>query len=403
MRKRILMMLAIIGFIISLSFINVTASSNEVIIYFFNKSTCQHCAEEKELLAEITTKYENVKVISYTVDDADSAVKAENERLLTGIVQIFEQPYITPMTIIGGKCFAGYNGNVKKNIEYYVEKYQTTEYVDIMAKYLNGEEILDSDFDRTSMNVVNIPILGDVNVKEASLVLIAIVMGFVDGVNPCAMWVLIFLISMLIPTNDRKKIWILGGSFLIVSAVFYFIVMLLWGKILEEAIGFTFIQVIIGIIALGAGAYNIYKYIKAQVQKDVGCEVTSTKQKRKIMEKMREAINKDSLILAIIGIAGIAVLVNLVELACSAGLPVLFTEVLALNGISTAGRIGYTLIYILFFLVDDLIVFSIAAISLKLVGTSNKFTKYSHLVGGIIMIIIGILMIFFPSIIMFNF
>ena len=94
---------------------------------------------------------------------------------------------------------------------------------------------------------------------------------------------------------------------------------------------------------------------------------------------------------------------NLVELACSAGLPIIYTEILALNNIVGLKAFLYTLIYIFFFLIDDAIVFIIAMITLKVTGITTKYTKYSHLVGGILMLIMGILLIFKPEWLMFSF
>ena len=77
----------------------------------------------------------------------------------------------------------------------------------------------------------NIPLLGDVNIKEVSLPLMSIVIGFVDGFNPCAMWVLLFLIGMLFNMKDKKKMWILGIVFLTTSALVYLAIMLAWLKV----------------------------------------------------------------------------------------------------------------------------------------------------------------------------
>jgi len=107
--------------------------------------------------------------------------------------------------------------------------------------------------------------------------------------------------------------------------------------------------------------------------------------------------------LAILGIMGLAFMVNLIELACSAGLPLLFTQILAINNLSTFMYGLNIFIYILFFLFDDLIIFTIAMITFKVTGISTKYTKYSHLIGGIIMLLIAILMIFKPDWLMFNF
>ena len=104
-----------------------------------------------------------------------------------------------------------------------------------------------------------------------------------------------------------------------------------------------------------------------------------------------------------IGIIALAFSVNLIELACSAGLPVLFTQILAMNNLSTVATALYFFLYLLFFMIDDLIVFIIAMITFKVTGISNKYSKYSHLIGGIIMVIIGLLMAFKTEWLMFNF
>lgn len=107
--------------------------------------------------------------------------------------------------------------------------------------------------------------------------------------------------------------------------------------------------------------------------------------------------------MAILGVMGLAISVNLVELACSAGLPLVFTELLALNETTSMMKFLYTLVYIFFFLIDDLVVFCIAMFTMKVTGISTKYNKYSHLLGGIIMVLIGILLIFKPEWLMFNF
>ena len=107
--------------------------------------------------------------------------------------------------------------------------------------------------------------------------------------------------------------------------------------------------------------------------------------------------------MAVAGAITLAISVNFVELACSAGLPLLFTQILALNKLSIPLYALYMTLYIIAYLLDDLIIFIIAMITMKLTGITNKYNKYSHLIGGIIMLIIGLLMIFKPEWIMMNF
>ena len=93
----------------------------------------------------------------------------------------------------------------------------------------------------------------------------------------------------------------------------------------------------------------------------------------------------------------------MIELACSSGLPLIFTQILAINNLNSLQYLLYILIYVLFFLIDDIVIFAIAMKTLKLTGISTKYNKLSHLIGGILMLLIGILMIFKPEWLMFNF
>ena len=114
-------------------------------------------------------------------------------------------------------------------------------------------------------------------------------------------------------------------------------------------------------------------------------------------KKLKKIVTNEKLWLAVIGIIGITITVNLVEVACSAGWPAIFSNMLVASHVTTKARFWYTLLYVFFFLIDDIIVFTIALLTLKVKVISNVLTKYAHLVGGILMIIFGILMIFFPE------
>ena len=147
--------------------------------------------------------------------------------------------------------------------------------------------------------------------------------------------------------------------------------------------------------------YNLYTYYKER--KNDGCTVVPKEKRKNIFAKIKKYAYDKRLFIAILGIMLLAVSVNIVELLCSAGLPLVYNELLALNKISGVKAVIYDLLYILFFMIDDLIIFIIAVKTMSIQGISNKFNKYSHLIGGIIMLIIGLLLIFNPGILMFNF
>ena len=134
-----------------------------------------------------------------------------------------------------------------------------------------------------------------------------------------------------------------------------------------------------------------------------GCEVVDESKRLKIRDKLKSIYSQPVFAVAAVGIVILAISVNLVELICSAGLPVLFTQILSLNNLSETQYILYMLLYLLMFMIDDVVVFVIAMKTAELTGISTKYARNAHLVGGILMVILGLLMILKPAWLMLNF
>ena len=384
---------------IIISFISISVvSAKDVSLYLFHSSTCPHCKEERAYLKKLKKKYDYLKVKEYEVHD--SALVTEKVRDGLGI----KESYV-PITVIGSDYIIGFSSATKDDIESLIKEYNDTDYCDVVNYIIKDKDYkkcMDKNKSIASKSTVkNIPLLGKVDVKKASLPIISIVIGLVDGFNPCAMWVLLFLITMLINMKNRRRMWILGFTFILSSALVYLMFMLAYLNIASALIQ-TWFKYIIALVALVGGAINLRSYYKEK-KKDIGCSVTDAKKRRKIVEKVKRILAEKSFIIALIGIIFLAFSVNLIELACSAGLPVMFTNIIAMNNVSAPFTALYFFLYLLFFMIDDIIVFSIAMITFKVTGISNKYSKYSHLIGGIIMIIIGLLMAFKTEWLMFNF
>lgn len=371
-------------------------NAKEVDLYLFYSNSCPHCAHEKDFLSTL----DDINIKKYEV--------SQYSKLYDKVVKNLNiDSNGVPLTIIGSDYIVGFNENTKKEIIEMIDAYSKKDYCDVVDLIIRNKDITkcvnknENIYQNSSLKEINL--FGKTikfDAKEVSLPLIAIIIGFVDGFNPCAMWVLIFLISMLFNIKNKKKMCLLGLTFIITSALMYLIFMLgIFG--ISNIIG-TYFKYLIGIVALIGGFINL-KSFKNSLKKDVGCTVTNKEQKKKIINKIKKILNEKNLLISLIGIILLAISVNIVELACSAGLPAMFVEILSLNNLSKNMYIFYMFIYILVFMLDDIIVFAISMITLEITGISNKYTKYSHLIGGIIMLIIGILMIFKTEWLMFNF
>ena len=388
--------------------VNAVSKKNLVNIYLFHSYTCKHCKEEIKLLDELEKEYDNIKVYKYEVNENG------NGELLKNISEIMGSKVTgTPYTIIGNKVFSGYDyenskGRFKGAIEYY-SKYG---YEDKVGEYISSIPLpsyevkdTDPDVDEYISNYISykvkLPLIGEVKLKNLTLPLVTVVISLADGFNPCAMWVLLFLISMLIGMKDKKRMWILGSTFLLTSALIYLIFMMSWLNLANLLISVVWVRVIIAVVSLVGGFINLRGYIKHR--KVSGCDVVDDKKRNRIITRIKKFTTEKNFWLAILGVIVLAISVNVVELACSAGLPVMFIEILSLNNLTAIEEIIYIVLYMLFFLLDDFVVFVIAMTTLSLTGVSSKYGNLSKLIGGILMLLIGLLLMFKPEWIMFNF
>ncbi len=423
--KKILKFLIVFAVFLLLP-VSAKADEKVINIHLFYGNGCPHCAAEEEFLSDYLKDRTDVKLYKYEI-----WYDSHNQELLSKVQKEMgtTNKNGVPFTVIGKKTIVGYadgvtDEQIKDAINYYLNndyrdyageitgKVKKTEVKeDIIKDESKTEDKKENkiekaddtkDSDQTDENVT-VPVLGKINAKKVSLPILAVVLGFVDGFNPCAMWILIFLITMLFNMKDRKKMWILGLTFILTSGIVYLMFMLAWLNLATFISKIAFIRLLIAVIALVVGLINVYKYIDSLKKKDEGCDVVDKKDRKKIMEKIISITHEKKFIIALLGIMVLAASVNIIELMCSIGIPLLFTQILAMNNLSTFSYMIYMFIYIFFFLIDDIVIFVISMVTLKVTGLSTKYTKYSHLVGGIIMLIIGLLLIIKPELLMFNF
>ena len=407
MKKIIKLLLLTILILTSIITVKADEEKNLVNIYFFHSNTCSHCKRERILLDELVKKYNNIKIYSYEISEE------KNIKLLNEVTELYGTKTTgTPFTIIGDKYYQGYSEeNTKPIFIATIEYYSNNGYKDRVGEHIGNIELPTYEIKEDQVNIDDyikeytshkISIFGKtIELKNLTLPFISIIIGLVDGFNPCAMWVLLFLISMLLGMKNRKKMWILGLTFLGTSALIYLLFMLAWLNAATLLLTINWVRLIIGLIAIVGSIINLTSYIKHR--KDNGCDVINENKRNKIFDKIKKFTHEKNFFLAIIGCMTLAISVNIIELACSAGLPVMFTQILSMNNLNILEYIIYIALYMLFFLLDDLIVFFIAMRTMELTGVSTKYGKLAKLIGGILLLLIGILMIFKPSWLMFNF
>ncbi len=407
---KLLLVLGILGTSASFAY----AQNNSVNIYFFWGEGCPHCATEKPFLDNIKVKYPQAEVYEFEVWS-----NSRNRKYLIEVGNRLRADVSgVPFTVIGDKAYTGFNrsltgSQIEERVKFCSENVCTDSVAEVIGlaldskqtgsdnqdKQIDSTETLETSKNESIPDKLEIPIFGEIQTKNLSLPVFTIVLGGLDGFNPCAMWTLLFLISLLLGMKDKRRRWILGTAFIVASAFVYFLFMAAWLNLILFIGVIVWVRILIGLIALGGGAYNLNEFF---TNKDSGCKVTGEEKRRVVFEKLKEITHERRFVIALGGIVLLAFAVNLVELICSAGLPVVFTQVLALSDLSTWEYYMYMLLYILIFLLDDLIVFFTAMITVEMTGISTKYGRISHLIGGTLMVIIGVLLIFKPEWLMFG-
>jgi thiol-disulfide isomerase/thioredoxin len=373
------------------------AQENPVTLYLFWGSGCPHCAAEEKFLTSIQKDYPTLTIRKFEVWGS-----SVNQGIFKQIgLKLNADVRGVPFTVIGNNYVSGFytDDTTGAEIRDYLDACVQNACVDVVAEVAPTLPEKKPLVPKSLPKEVSFPLVGKIDLTTLSLPVIAVVIGTLDGFNPCSMWVLLFLISLLLNLENKKRRWLLGSTFITASGLVYFFFMSTWLNILLF-IGFiTWVRVAIAVFALGAGAFSLNKFW----QHHTGCLVENDEKRKKTFEKLKKITYDKSLLVALFGIIALAFAVNLVELLCSAGFPAIFTQILALNQLPPSQYYLYILLYVFFFMLDDILVFIIAMKTLEVTGISTKYAKYSHLLGGVLMVIIGALLIIKPEFLMFNF
>lgn len=242
-------------------------------------------------------------------------------------------------------------------------------------------------------NDMTIDILGfTIDFKTFGLFSASAIIGLLDGFNPCAMWVLIYLISLASTIGDRKKMYLIVGTFVATEAIMYFIVLAGWMNFFMFVGISTWILYAVGAFAIYTGIMSVKNYYDNGGE--VSCEVGDAGSKKKTMNKIQNIVDSPITILSLFSVIALAIAINAIEFVCSAGLPAIFTQLIAVADVSLGMKYFYIFVYDFFFMLDDFIVFGLALWAANS-DWMNKYSGYSKLFGGVIMVLIGIYLLFF--------
>lgn len=340
-----------------------------LVVLFFWGTGCPHCEQAKPFVARLPEEIPGVRVESIEVRS-----DPEGRRRFIGVMQRLGAKAVgVPSFVIGKEWIVGYDG-------------ATTEarVIDLArGKRPKAERFID------------VPMIGRVDPSSISLPTFTLLIGLVDGINPCAMWVLLVLLSILVHVKSRKRLALFGGTFVVASGVVYFVFMTAWAG-LFSLIGLSrTITLALGVVVLGLGLVNL----KELVWFKKGLSLTiPDKMKPGLYRRMRRIASAASLPAAFVGIAVLAFLVNLVELGCTLGLPAVYTRILTLREeLSPLTRTAYLALYNVAYVVPLALIVTVYALTLHRMTLSERGAKVLKGVSGVLLVGFGLLFIVAPG------
>jgi hypothetical protein len=241
---------------------------------------------------------------------------------------------------------------------------------------------------------VALPLFGRLSAGKLGMPLFTIAVGLVDGFNPCAMWVLLLLLSILVNLEDRTRILAIAGTFVIVSGVAYLAFMAAWLNVFLFIGYLRPIQVTVAAIAILVGAVHVKDALA--FKRGLSFSIPESA-KPGIYARIRRIVNAEHLAGAVLGAITLAVFVNAIELLCTSGLPALYTNILMQQESAAPARYGYLALYITAYMFDDAIMVSAVVITLNRRKLREPGGRWLKLVSGMAILLLGFVMLLRPE------
>jgi glutaredoxin len=343
-------------------------------IEVFVRVGCPHCEAAKIFLDELRREQPELRIAIYDIAENPAA----RQRLATLTQDRGLATVGVPTFLIGTELLVGF-----------------------LSPDTTGVEIRTKLDQRRDVDGVSPPVesiktawFGEVRIKELGFPLFTIAIGLLDGFNPCAMWVLLFLLSLLVNLQDRWKMALIAGTFVAVSGLVYFAFMAAWLNVFL-VIGLSrTVQMALGTIALFVGTINVKDFFA--LHRGVSLSIPESA-KPGFYARVRGILQAEHLVGALLGIVILASLVNMIELLCTAGFPALYTQILTMQQLPTWQYYGYLGLYNLAYILDDSLMVTIAVVTLSRRKLQERAGRWLKLAGGMVMVALGLVLLLQPK------
>jgi glutaredoxin len=352
-------------------------------IYFFWGTGCPHCAHEKEFLDAIRKRYPQTIIESYEVWQNPA-----NARFFAKMTQSAGiKSTGVPVTFIDRRVFVGFSEREKMEMDRAI--------LSCLEKTcIDPADSLTQSIEQNIEDTIEVPFLGVIDQSKASLPMITVILGGLDSFNPCAFFVLLFLLSLLVHARSRARMIIIGGTFVLFSGVIYFLFMAAWLNLFMLAGNLSAITLAAGLVGITVAVLNIKDFFF--FKKGLSLSIPEHA-KPKLFERMRNLLKSTSLLSMLFGTIVLALAANSYELLCTAGFPMIFTRILTLHSLSPITYYLYLALYNIIYTIP----LAIVVVAFTLTLGVRKLTEWQgrklKLLSGLMMLFLGTVLLIKPA------
>ena len=372
-------LLALAGLVAVCLVPGIAAANTGADIEMFTREGCPYCAAALGFLGELQRERPALRIVVHDVQ----ADRVARDRFVELAAEHGVEQLGVPAFYVRGRLLIGFGGAETTGVT-----------LKLLLDRPREDDRAGSDRGAGENEAVGVPFLGPVRVRDLGLPLFTVVLGLLDGFNPCAMWVLLFVLSLLVNLRDRWKMAAIGATFVLVSGVVYFTFMAAWLNLFLLVGVSRSTQAVLAVIAGVIGALNV----KDAVAIGDGPSLTIPASARPgLYARVRAIVTAESLGSALAGVIVLAVLVNVIELLCTAGLPAIYTRILTLHELPAWQYYAYLALYNTAYVLDDGAVLALAVVTLSRYKLQERGGRWLKLVSGLVMLGLAVVLIIRPA------
>jgi thiol-disulfide isomerase/thioredoxin len=361
-----------------------------IVVWYFYSDTCPHCQDAKPFVADLDARdWIDLRAFEITKSRDNGILYRDTARA------IGEQARSVPAFIFCGTMHTGFDNAETTGAVLLARLEHCRANPEEAIAMFSGADTAGAGPQPEQVMGVQVPLLGMIDPSEWGLPILTIVIAGLDAFNPCAFFVLLFLLSLMVHARSRARMMLVGGTFVLISGLIYFVFMAAWLNVFLLLGELRLVTIIAGVVAVVLAAINIKDYFWFQ---SGGPSLSIPESKKPGMyQRMRNLVAAKSVWAMLAGTAILAVAVNSYELLCTAGLPMVYTRILTLREADTFVYYMYLVLYNIIYVIPLLIIVLLFVMkfgSRKLGEAEGRLLK---LMSGMMMLGLGALMLIAPA------